>query len=344
MYLLGYIPRDNRIYLIDKSFNIVSYSLHLTIINYQTAILRNDIITANKILPSIPNEHRNRIAHFLDAQGLKEQALLVSIDNDHKFDLSIQLGKLEIAVEIAKESATEQKWKQLSDLAILHSKLDLAEKCLLSAQDFSGLLLLYTSTSNSIGIQNLATLSLSKGKHNIAFICLFLLNKLEDCLDLLIETNRIPEAAFLARTYVPSQVSRIVKIWKQDLQLINQRAADSLSDPLEYNNLFPDFNFALKAEKYFKQQNQNISASRYLEFKDNISRDLIQEIKLINLEDEQESSSSQKQEDNIDNSDINISHEKKSDIIPDLKKPEEPKNVEDDFDELSRALEEPLDE
>jgi coatomer subunit beta' len=70
----------------------VSYTLHLTIINYQTAVLRGDAEEAAKILPSIPQEHRNRIAQFLDSQGLKEQALEVSIDPDHKFELAIQVN------------------------------------------------------------------------------------------------------------------------------------------------------------------------------------------------------------------------------------------------------------
>jgi len=110
MYLLGYIPRDNRLYLVDKSYNIVSYALQLSVINYQTAILRGDVEAAAAILPKIPTEHRNRIAHFLDAQGKKEEALAVSLDSDHKFDLAVQLGKLEVAYQIAKELDSKQKW------------------------------------------------------------------------------------------------------------------------------------------------------------------------------------------------------------------------------------------
>jgi coatomer subunit beta' len=74
----------------------------------------------------------------------------------------------------------------------------------------------------------------------VAFICYFLLGKLEDSLNLLCDTGRIPEAAFLARTYLPSHVSRIVKLWKLDLKSVNEKAAESLADPLEYANLFPD--------------------------------------------------------------------------------------------------------
>ena len=49
MYLLGYIPRDNRLYLGDKELNIVSYSLQLSVLEYQTAIMRKDFDNADKV-------------------------------------------------------------------------------------------------------------------------------------------------------------------------------------------------------------------------------------------------------------------------------------------------------
>ena len=49
MYLLGYIPRDNRMYLGDKELNIVSYSLQLAVLEYQTAIMRKDFDNADKV-------------------------------------------------------------------------------------------------------------------------------------------------------------------------------------------------------------------------------------------------------------------------------------------------------
>ena len=54
MYLLGYIPAHNRIYVCDKDVNIFAYSLSLSVIEYQTAILRNDLEAAEALLPSIP--------------------------------------------------------------------------------------------------------------------------------------------------------------------------------------------------------------------------------------------------------------------------------------------------
>ena len=48
---------------------VYSYALSLTVVEYQTAILRGDMEAAEAILPTIPNDQRNRIARFLEAQG-----------------------------------------------------------------------------------------------------------------------------------------------------------------------------------------------------------------------------------------------------------------------------------
>ena len=68
MYLLGYIPKDNRLYLGDKELNIMSYSLLLSVLEYQTAVMRKDFETADSVLPSIPKEQRTRVASFLEKQ------------------------------------------------------------------------------------------------------------------------------------------------------------------------------------------------------------------------------------------------------------------------------------
>lgn len=55
------------------------------------------------------------------------------------------------------------------------------------AKDLSGLLLMYSSLGNSSGMKNLAGLAKESGKINVAFVCLFMLGQLEECLQLLID-------------------------------------------------------------------------------------------------------------------------------------------------------------
>ena len=71
MCLLGYIPKDNRLYLGDKELNVISYSILLSVLEYQTVVMRGDFETADKVLPTIPREQRTRVAHFLEKQVRK---------------------------------------------------------------------------------------------------------------------------------------------------------------------------------------------------------------------------------------------------------------------------------
>lgn len=49
-----------------------------------------------RVQPHIPEAEYANIARFLEAQGFKEEALAVTTDLDHKFDLSMQLNRLDV--------------------------------------------------------------------------------------------------------------------------------------------------------------------------------------------------------------------------------------------------------
>jgi coatomer subunit beta' len=69
MFLLGYIPSHNRVYLADKDVNVYGYSLSLSVVEYQTAVLRGDMEAAAEILPTLPKEQLNKVARFLEGRG-----------------------------------------------------------------------------------------------------------------------------------------------------------------------------------------------------------------------------------------------------------------------------------
>ncbi|KAH9714549.1 Coatomer subunit beta'-2 [Citrus sinensis] len=287
MYLLGYLASQSRVYLIDKEFNVMGYTLLLSLIEYKTLVMRGDLERANEILPSIPKEHHNSVARFLESRGMIEEAIEVATDPDYRFELAIQLGRLEVAQEIATEVQSESKWKQLGELAMSTGKLEMAEGCMKQAMDLSGLLLLYSSLGDAEGISKLASLAKEQGKNNVAFLCLFMLGKLEDCLQLLVESNRIPEAALMARSYLPSKVSEIVAIWRKDLQKVNPKAAESLADPEEYSNLFDDWQVALAVEsKAAATRGVHPPAEDYVNHADKSYMTLVEAFRHMQIEEE----------------------------------------------------------
>jgi len=68
--------------------------------------------------------------------------LAVSSDPDHQFDLALSLGDVKTAHQLASEADSEQKWKQLVEIAIEKSQFGLAQEALHKAKDMGGLLLL----------------------------------------------------------------------------------------------------------------------------------------------------------------------------------------------------------
>jgi coatomer subunit beta' len=65
----------------------------------------------------------------LEANNQRELAFEITPDKDHKFDLALQLNKIEEASVIAEEQESVDKWKKVGDIALMSGYFDLAEKC-----------------------------------------------------------------------------------------------------------------------------------------------------------------------------------------------------------------------
>ncbi|KAK9690312.1 hypothetical protein RND81_09G119000 [Saponaria officinalis] len=316
MYLLGYLASQSRVYLVDKEFNVIGYTLLLSLIEYKTLVMRGDFERANEILRTIPKEHHNSVARFLESRGMIAEALEVATDPDYRFELAIQLGRLEVAKEIAIEVHNESKWKQLGELAMSSGKFVMAEECLKHAMDFSGMLLLYSSIGDAEGILKLSSLAKEQGKNNVAFLCLFILGKLEECLQLLIDSNRIPEAALMARSYLPSKVSEIVALWRKDLSKVNPKAAESLADPHEYSNLFDDWQIALAVEaKVSETRSSYPPAEQYLHYAERSKTDLVEAFKSMQIEEDQPLENVDIDEGTVDNDEQNDADESREEAV-----------------------------
>jgi len=249
MYVLGYIQRDSRIYLADKDVNVTSFALSLSVLEYQTLVLRGDMETAEELLPTIPTDQLNKIARFLEGQGHKELALSIATDPEHKFDLALALGQLPIALELARTADAEHKWKTVGDAALSAWDIALAAECFTNAKDLGSLLLLYSSTGDRTGLEALAEQAETQGAHNVAFSCLWQLSDVDGCIELLIKTGRTAEAVLFSQTYKPSTTPKTVKLWKEGLEKQKKaKVARMVGMPGEDVELFPEWDEYLRLE------------------------------------------------------------------------------------------------
>ena len=182
--------------------------------------------------------------YALTPTDLKELALSVSTDPDHRFDLAISLNDLETALELVRaspEAGSQAKWKLVGDKALSAWQMDLAQESFEKAGDLPALLLLFTSLSDRKGMERLAALAVEKGSTNIAFAAYLQLGDSQSCVDLLAKTGRLPEAAMFARSYHPQSIPGVVKQWKGELEEGGKdKVAATIADPEEDGDLFTE--------------------------------------------------------------------------------------------------------
>jgi len=191
LYLVGYV--DDRLTLVDKDSNVFTYGLSKIVVDFEGAVLHNDLPRAKSMINLLPVDQINKVAQFLLEQGQVDLAYSLASDDNLRFDLALRLGKLEAAFELASSIDSPHKWRQLGDLALAQWKTSLAEKCFLKSRDLPSLLLIYSSWGNIAGLVALAVVAMEQEQFNIAFSAYFIAGRREECFELLIQTRRYPE-------------------------------------------------------------------------------------------------------------------------------------------------------
>lgn len=150
-------------------------------------------------------------SHSVCISDLKEEALRITTDPDHKFELALSLSDLHTAHALllalppssAQSEEAQQKWKTLGDAALAAWDFTLARKAFEEAEDLQGLFLLGLSLGDSNILKAVAAKAKDKGQRNVVFSSLWSIGDVQGCVDLLVETGRPEEGALLARSYLP---------------------------------------------------------------------------------------------------------------------------------------------
>ncbi|TID19218.1 hypothetical protein CANINC_003788 [Pichia inconspicua] len=242
MFLLGYLTRDNKVYVCDKDLNVVSYYLSLAVLEYQTVVMRGDLEYADSIIDNIDQRDINKIARFLEEQGYTEKALKLSTDNDQKFDLAMQTSNFTLAQEIARKEDSIHKWKKLGDSALTNFQFDLAIESFEKSKDYQSLLLIYTSFNDSESLKKLSKCCIDAGKFNIAFAASWAAKDLATSIDILKKTDRYTEASFLSLVYDGNiqETDGVVELWKDSLDKKSKKKVSSrILFPSQHAESFP---------------------------------------------------------------------------------------------------------
>ena len=116
------------------------------------------------------------------------------------------MNKIEQAFTIAEEQESVDKWKKVGDIALMVGSFELAERCFLKSKDFNSLLLFYSSYGDAEGMLKVVDEAEKAGKYNVAYEAAYMIGEPDRCIEILLKSNRVSEAAFFARAYAPSKL------------------------------------------------------------------------------------------------------------------------------------------
>lgn len=236
MYILGYLPRDNKLYLVDKEIHVYGHKLSIEVLEFQTLTLRGELEEAmESILPNITDKDAlNKVARFLEGQEFYDEALEIATDKDHKFDLALKVGQLDYAHSVLSEDDSDLKWRSLGDAALQKFHFKYAIEAYEKANDLDSLFLLYSSFNLKDKLITIGERAEELQRYNLAFDAYWVVGEISKIKDLLIKSGRLSEAAIVSYTYglKDEEVLEVIKQWKEKLILDkgNDKIASRICD------------------------------------------------------------------------------------------------------------------
>lgn len=140
------------------------------------------------------------IISYLQKKGYPEIALQFVQDPQTRFELAIECGNLDVAVEMAKELDRPKLWQRLSTEALAHGNHQVVEMTYQKLRQFDKLSFLYLATGDGAKLQRMAKIAEHRGDMTSRFQnSLYLGNDVESRIEMFQELDQYPLAYLTAK-------------------------------------------------------------------------------------------------------------------------------------------------
>lgn len=141
------------------------------------------------------------IISYLQKKGYPEIALQFVQDPTTRFDLAIECGNLDVAVEMAKELDKPKFWTRLGTEALAHGNHQFVEMCYQKLKQFDKLSFLYLATGDHSKLARMAKIAEHRGDFTARFQNAVYLGDVEDRIQMLKEIDLYPLAYATAKSH-----------------------------------------------------------------------------------------------------------------------------------------------
>jgi len=141
------------------------------------------------------------IISYLQKKGYPEIALQFVQDPQTRFELAIECGNLDVAVEMAKQLDRPQLWQRLSTEALAHGNHQVVEMTYQKLRNFDKLSFLYLTTGDQPKLQRMAKIAEHRGDVTSQFQNSLYLGDVQSRIEMLKEADQYPLAYLTAKAH-----------------------------------------------------------------------------------------------------------------------------------------------
>ncbi|PWN48212.1 putative COP1 [Violaceomyces palustris] len=160
--------RGKMVSCLDRSAKPQSISIDPTEYRFKLALVKGQY---DEVLSIIKNSNLvgQAIIAFLQKKGYPEIALHFVQDKSTRFDLAIECGNLEVALETAEAINAEEVWERLGSAALRQGNHKIVERAYQRTKNFDKLSFLYLITGNMEKLAKMAVIADRRGDHMSRF-------------------------------------------------------------------------------------------------------------------------------------------------------------------------------
>lgn len=192
--------KGRTVYCLDRAAKPKTLTIDPTEYRFKLALIKRNY---DEMLNIIKNSSLvgQSIISYLQKKGYPEIALQFVQDPQTRFELAIECGNLEVAVEMAKELDRPKLWSRLSTEALAHGNHQVVEMTYQKLRNFDKLSFLYLSTGDQEKLTRMAKIAEHRGDMTSRFQNALYLGDIENRIQMFQELDMYPLAYLTAKSH-----------------------------------------------------------------------------------------------------------------------------------------------
>lgn len=192
--------KGRNVYCLDRSAKPRVLQIDPTEYRFKLALVKRNY---DEMLHIIRNSSLvgQSIISYLQKKGYPEIALQFVQDPTTRFDLAVECGNLDVAIEMAKELDKPKFWSRLGTEALAHGNHQIVEMSYQKLKQFDKLSFLYLATGDHSKLARMAKIAEHRGDFTARFHNALYLGEVEDRIQMFKEIDLYPLAYMTAKSH-----------------------------------------------------------------------------------------------------------------------------------------------